>query len=98
MTWFLNSITQFAGVFLFVSLHLFQDSDKSWNCSVSGSPIKIIASLGLFYLAVVNNINSDQFRVKALLGKCIHTLSFIIINLNILFARNFLSENLNSND
>ena len=50
------------------------------------------------YLAVVNNINSDQFRVKALLGKCIHTLSFIIINLNILFARNFLSENLNSND
>ena len=43
------------------------------------------------YLAVVNNINSDQFRVKALLGKCIHTLSFIIINLN---ASPHVDENL----
>ena len=51
-TGFKHNITQCA-IFLgggIVSLHMFQDSDKSWNCSMSGSPIKIIASSGLFSL------------------------------------------------
>lgn len=48
---------QFAMVFfvLFISLHLFQECDTFWNCSMGNSPVTINETSGLFQLQSKKN-------------------------------------------